>query len=224
MSPLAIAADALAFAVGGLTTYFDYYDKFTQAVGRLPIAFRANPIVLAVSVGCGAIAAALCAITANPENVFSTVLTLKAPDPWRGAVVGASVLILLRSKFLNIQDSPFGGDRLYRFFQENAVQDVADRWSQTKKAFKSKNTAGALADPTFEQDVSGDLSRWIQNRPPALQAYVNNGRQTLSGNRPAGAFNAADPVWQTYYRALLDLAFDAAGPAQLVREFSYMKR
>jgi hypothetical protein len=52
------------------------------------------------------------------------VLTLKSADPYRGFVVGASVLVLIRSKLFNIENSPFGGDYLYDLARNTAIDDV----------------------------------------------------------------------------------------------------
>ncbi|MEJ0044796.1 MAG: hypothetical protein WDN04_00525 [Rhodospirillales bacterium] len=63
---------------------------------------------------CGDIAALACWLTTGEKDgALGTILTLKADDPWRGIVVGASVLVLIRSKLLNIKDSPAGGDYVY---------------------------------------------------------------------------------------------------------------
>ena len=109
-SVLSLATDGLAFATGGLTTYFDCFQTMTIRVGRVPETFRFNPYVIGLAVLCGSVAAMACWASAMaPNGVLSTVLTLQSADPWRGVVVGASVLILIRSKLFNIANSPVGG-------------------------------------------------------------------------------------------------------------------
>ncbi len=221
LTGLALTSDGLALFVGALTTYFDYYSKLTDDVGRLPIAFRSNWIVLLVSVGCGAIAAVACWLSGtNPDGVLSTILTVKTSDPWRGLVVGASVLILLRSKLFNIQDSPFGGDFLYRFFQTNAVQDVNRKWFAMKKRFKEQTIDAALEISTFKADIDAAVAIWIENRPQKLKDSIDDKLKHLRSKRPTAVFAAADPAWKVHYLGLIDVALDAGGPVELRRSFA----
>lgn len=199
--------------VGGLTTYFGCYSTLTSRIGRVPSAFVANRLVIGLALICGLIAAGACWISdRDPGSAISTVLGLKTPDPWRGLVVGASVLILIRSKLFNIQDSPFGGDYLYQLGRDTAIQDVNAKWTIVRSLFQNRNISAALGHPQFEPTVLALINANIQARPQAFRDRVKNDITTVTGNRPPAPFGAADAAWVVYYRALIGVALDACGP------------
>jgi hypothetical protein len=210
---LAPLSTLLAFLVGGVTTYFDCYSTLTARIMRVPSTFATNRWIIFLAVICGDIAALACWLTAGAkDSAIATILTLKADDPWRGAVVGASVLILIRSKLLNIKDSPAGGDYIYTLGRDIAIQDVNSRWSVVRTSFQNRNITAALADPQFQAQIVDLINTNIQARPDDFKKRVNDAVATVTGKRPPGVFNAADAVWGVYYRALMGVALDACGP------------
>jgi hypothetical protein len=117
------------------------------------------------------------------------------------------------------QDSPFGGDYRYRFFQTTAIQDVNDRWSATKSAFKTRNSHAALAIPTVESDLDANIATWIQDRPEKLKSIVRKKQQLRASKKPGDPFDHAALAWRIYYLGLHDVALDAAGPHEVARAF-----
>ncbi len=210
---LSALSDSLAFVVGGLTAYFDCFGTLAARVGRVPETFASNPFVIGLALACGGIAALACRISGqHADSVFGTVLTLRATDPYRGFVVGASVLVLLRSKLFNIQDSPFGGDYLYVLARDAAIQKVDGRWTALRAKFQYDNVGVALADPHFEMQVSSLIEQNITSRPDPSQKRAKAALDTVIGKRPASPFEAGG-AWKTYYQALIGVALDACGPS-----------
>ena len=211
-SALAAGTDSLAFAVGALTTYFDCYQTLTVRIGRVPETFRVNSYVLGLAVVCGAIAALACwASRLYPSSVLSTVLTLDYQDPFRGLVVGASVLILLRSKVFNIQDSSFGGDYLYQLARDSAIHDVNSKWTIVRGRFQNLNIDAALQDRQFEANATALIAANIRARPNNIQVRINETLIGVTENRPVVPFKASSPPWIVYYRALIGVALDGCG-------------
>jgi len=209
-------AIAFAFLVGALTTYFDCYSTLASRIGRVPGTFGSNPLVIGLAVLCGALAAGACWLSGRDRSgVINTVLSLQAPDPWRGVVVGASVLVLIRSKLFNVQDSPFGGDYLYQLGRETAIQDVNVKWTKVRTRFQNDHISLALRDPQFEAKVVPLITANIRARPAAFQSRVSAEVSAVMGNRPTTIFSPTDPAWDIYYRALIGVALDASGPAAL---------
>jgi len=119
---VAAAALCLAFAVGAAITYLDCYSTLTNRVGTVPANFGANPFILVLCAACGLIAAGMCWATSGGQtNAFNKVLTLIAPDPWRGATVGLSMLVLIRSKIANLGDNNLGLDDAYDLARDLAA-------------------------------------------------------------------------------------------------------
>ncbi len=214
------AAMCLAFAVGAAVTYLDCYSTLTNRVGRVPGSFVANPFILALCAACGLIAAGVCWATSGGQtNAFSKVLTLTAPDPWRGATVGLSVLVLIRSKIANFGEKNLGFDYAYDLARDLAIQNVNNKWTVTRFTFQTKNIEAALADPQFEANLTALIETNITAQPPASQARIQSTLAAVTAKRPAQAFNAADPVWQVYTRTLIGVGLDACGP-RVIRTMS----
>lgn len=208
-----ILSASLALVVGAIITYLDCYATLTNRVGRVPGAFVKNPLVIGLALLCGVIAAIACYISdVCPKSIVGNVLALNAPDPVRGLVVGASVLILIRSKLLNIKDSPFGGDYIYQLGRDIAIHDVNNKWTIVRMRFQTRNIDIALNDAAFEQNIIQLIRSNIQARPEAFQARVITVISTVTGNRPTIAFSPSAIEWRVYYRALMGVALDACGP------------
>ncbi len=172
-----------------------------------------NRWIIFLAVLCGDIAALACWLTTGEKDgALGTILTLKADDPWRGIVVGASVLVLIRSKLLNIKDSPAGGDYVYTLGRDVAIQDVNSKWSVLRTAFQNRNITAALADPQFQAQIVALIDTNIQARPDDFRARATTVIATVTSKRPPGDFDAANAVWGIYYRALIGVALDACGP------------
>jgi hypothetical protein len=204
-------AMCLAFTVGATVTYLDCYSTLANRVGRVAGSFVANPAILALCAACGLIAASVCWATSGEQaNAVSRVLTLTAPDPWRGVAVGLSVLVLIRSKIANLGEKNLGLDYAYDLARDLAIQNVNNRWTVTRSTFQTRNMGAALADPQFEAKLTALITITITAQPPASQAHVQSTLASVTAKRPAQAFSATDPVWQMYYRTLIGL--DACGP------------
>jgi hypothetical protein len=173
---------ALAFFVGGLMTYVDCYQTMTSRIIRAPSTFLANPWVICLSLFCGALTSVACFIAeAFPDSAINAVRTLKKPAPWRGFIVGASVLLLIRSYLFNIKDSPIGGDFLYQLGRDEAIADVDLRWSLIRSNFVNRNMAEALKDTMFEQTVSGIIAQSVRARPKFIRTTLTRRSRQSSG-------------------------------------------
>jgi hypothetical protein len=95
---------ALAFAVAVAAVFFDCYTSLEKTLPlRVPGSIiTTHPAILALCAVCGVIAAVAYTLTDwTGGDVVSTIITLKTENPLlRGIVVGAMVLVLIRSSFL----------------------------------------------------------------------------------------------------------------------------
>lgn len=206
----------LAFVFGAGAACLDSRQTMAARVPRVPANFWSNRVAICLSCVCGTIAAVACwVIITYRDAALSRVVSFDAADPWRGLWVGASVLILLRSKLFNIQDSPIGGEYLYQEGSNAAIRSVHEAWTRTRSSFIGNNLAAVMADPGLEVRLKGFIDQAIRAAPPELVKRVNTDFDTLSRKRPNHAFSDINRDWEEYHRALIGWVLDACGPSAL---------
>lgn len=194
---------------------YDAYTNFAKSLLRVPAVMIIHPAILALCMLCGVIACVAYALT-DPKggDVVSTALTLKAQNPLlRGFVVGATVLVLLRSRLFNTQDSGFGGEAIYTLLRSLAIQSVNDYATRQRDRFLDLNIDAAFAlGVIYFLRLQGTIERSIASRAPEYQSRVRDQIAAVTSTAPKTQMNHNDPDWESFYRAYTGICFDYCGP------------
>jgi hypothetical protein len=204
----------LAFVIAAAAVYFDAYMNLAKSLLRVPGVTVVHPSILALCALCGAVACIAYGLTdPTGTDVISTAVTLKAQNPLlRGVAVGATVLVLLRSKLFNIQDSGFGGEAVYTLLRSLAMQAVNDYRTRKRDRFLDLNINAAFAIPTYFFRLQHQIEASLTTRPPEYQKRVRDEIVAVRPNAPRSPMNRNDPDWENYYRSFTGICFDYCGP------------
>ena len=204
----------LAFVIAAAAVYFDAYMNLAKSLLRVPGVTVVHPSILALCALCGAVARIAYGLTdPTGTDVISTAVTLKAQNPLlRGVAVGATVLVLLRSKLFNIQDSGFGGEAVYTLLRSLAMQAVNDYRTRKRDRFLDLNINAAFAIPTYFFRLQHQIEASLTTRPPEYQKRVRDEIVAVRPNAPRSPMNRNDPDWENYYRSFTGICFDYCGP------------
>jgi hypothetical protein len=220
-SVLAFAGgNALAFATAAAAVFFDCYTSLAKSLPRVPGSIITHPAMLALCAVCGVIAAGAYSLTdPNGSDVVSTILTLQAKNPLlRGIAVGAMVLVIIRSKLFNTQDSGFGGEAVYTLLRSLAIQAVNDSRTKQRNRFLNLNIGAAFAIPTYFDELEDQIKASIAARSPEYRTRVEEEMAAVKSQRPPPPMTKDDPAWNVYYRAFTGICFDYCGP-KILSEF-----
>jgi hypothetical protein len=204
----------LAFATAAAAVFFDAYTNLAKSLPHVPGDIARRPAILILCGLCGAVACIAYGLTDPSGNdVISTVLTLKTQNPLlRGVAVGATVLILLRSKLFNIQDSGFGGEAIYILLRSLAMQAVNDYRTTQRDQFLDLNIDAAFAIPNYFFRLQHQIDASSITRPAEYQTRVRDEIAAVRPNAPTARMSRNDPDWENYYRSYTGICFDYCGP------------
>jgi hypothetical protein len=204
----------VAFATAGMAVLFDAYTNLAKSLPRPPGIIVVHPAILVFCVFCGIGACVAYSLTdPNGTDVISTALTLKVQNALlRGLAVGATVLVLLRSRLFNIQDSGFGGEAIYTLLRSLAIQAVNDYRTRQRDRFLDLNINAAFALPNYFFRVQHQIDGSIASRPPEYQKRVRDEIAAVKPNAPTTQMKRDDPGWENYYRSYTGICFDYCGP------------
>ncbi len=207
----------LAFAAAAIATVLDCYFTMAKSLPRVPGLILVHPGILLLATLCGAVAVLAFAV-ADPAggDVISTAITLKQANPiLRGLAVGGMVLVLIRSKLFNVQDSGLGGEAIYTLLRSLALQAVNDTKTQQRTAFLNANIAAAFAIPTYFNQLENTIATAMQVRTPELRQRAADEVKAVKTNIPATPMAQDDTAWCNYYFSMTGICFDYCGPAVL---------
>jgi hypothetical protein len=207
----------LAFLGAAAATAWDCYTTLAQRIARVPGFIVAHFGVLVLCVICGLIAALAFAYT-DPKggDVVSTALTLKIEAPvWRGLAVGATVLVLLRSRLFNMGNTGFGGEAVFTLFRDLAIQSVNDRRTIYRDRFLTQNAAAAFAIPNYFTNLEALINNSILARAPEYRQRAKDEMKEVKSGQPTTPLSQTDPLWDAYYRAMTGICYDYCGPEVL---------
>jgi hypothetical protein len=204
----------VAFATAATAVLFDAYTNLAKSLPRVPGIIVIHPAILALCGLCGGAACVAYGLTdPSGTDVISTALTLKAQNALlRGLAVGATVLILLRSRLFNIQDSGFGGEAIYTLLRSLAIQAVNDYRTRQRDGFLDLNINAAFAMPTYFFRLQHQIDGSIASRPPEYQKRVRDEIAAVRPNAPTTPMRRDDADWENYYRSYTGICFDYCGP------------
>lgn len=158
--------------------------------------------------------AQLITLPAMKETPSSTRLLdwIKKNPILRGACVGLTVLVLIRSKAFALKGADVGGEYFYNWGRSWVMQSINTRWRTYKNQFNGANLDKALVIADFQIQLFEQLRQSLRVDDEELRIFVEGQIKTIEQNIPTVPFNAATPQWRAYYRTLMSLGLDYAGP------------
>jgi hypothetical protein len=212
-----VAGLALAFIAAAAATFLDCYFTMAKSLPRVPGLILVHPAILGLSTLCGMCAVVAFAMTDPAGNdMISTAITLKQSNPVvRGVAVGAMVLVLIRRKLLNVQESGLGGDAIYTLLRCLAPQAVNDARRRQRIGFLNRNLAAAFAIPNYFNQIENSITAAMHVRSPELQQRATEELKAVKTNRPASPMDANDPVWINYHDSMTGVCFDCCATSVL---------
>ena len=214
---LAIAGYLLAFVTASIATFLDCYFTLAKSLPRVPGLILVHPGILALSALCGGFALIAFALTdPSGTDVISTAITLKQANPMlRGLAVGAMVLVIIRSKLFNFQESGLGGEVIYTLLRSLALQSVNDTRTRQRTKFLNVNFEAAFAIATYFSQLETTIAASMQTRSPELRQRAADEVRAVKANAPSAPMDKTNPVWDDFYRSMTGICFDYCGPAVL---------
>jgi hypothetical protein len=207
----------IAFVAAATATFLDMYFTLAKSLARVPGLILTNSGILGLSALCGAIAVIAFGVT-SPEgtDVISTAITLKQTNPIsRGLVVGATVLVIIRSKLFNIKDSGFGGEAIYTLLRSLAIQSVTDKHAQNRTKFLNTNISAAFAIPTYFTQLESSITVAMMPRSPELKQRASDELKAVKASAPTAPMAQTDVTWSNYYYSMTGICYDYCGPGVL---------
>jgi hypothetical protein len=155
---------------------------------------------------CGVVAAIAFSFTDDRgDTLIDSVLGLKLANPLaRGAAVGLTVLVLIRSKLSSIKGAEIGGELIYNAGRAAVMQSLNEKWRAYKARFNQANLN--TGHPDFENRLLPELRASIQVQPEDFRSFVESQIKNVIQNKPQSALDATQAEWQAYYRTLTNLA------------------
>lgn len=211
----AIAGTALAFTCAVLAIFVDCHVTLAQRTKRVPIPIVRISTAWVLSVACGIAAGVAYHFTSDNGTTFlDSILALKQQDPvLRGVIVGMTVLVLIRSKVFSLKGADVGGEYIYNAGRSWVMRSVNGRWRQYKNRYNDVNLRKGLDTPEFQDQLIDQVRQALRVDDEDLRVFVDAQIKAVIQNRPGGAVDPNSQQWKTYYRTLINLALDYAGPA-----------
>lgn len=205
----------IAFAVAVLAIFIDCFQRISRNYRNIPPRFlTALPVIMLAGV-CGVVAGgAYLATDPTGAGYIDKLLTLNIANPYsRAFYVGALVLVLIRSKLFQLQGADVGGEFFYNLGRERAIISVVVNWIQWRDAFVAKILPRAFA--------TADYDKTMINYMKAIANEITDGeyrasvesqiRQVEQGKPGTPAPDAADSLWQTYYKTITRMTLEICG-------------
>ena len=215
MSSLTALGMLLAFLLAVVTVLYDCHVSIQERLKRVPMPIYRTPQAIGFSIICGIVAAIAFSFTDDTGNTLvDSVLGLKLVNPVaRGAAVGLTVLVLIRSKLSSFKGAEIGGELVYNAGRVLVMQALNSRWRAYKSKFNKLNLDTALATPAYQERLLTELRESLRIQPEDFRSFVESQIQNVLQNKPQTTFDPKGSDWQAYYRTLTNLALDYSGPA-----------
>jgi len=205
----------LALVLAVATVLYDCHVAVRDRLKRVPLIIFKVPAALALSVACGLTAIiAFCFTDDRGDTLVDSVLGLKQSNAvLRGAIVGLTVLVLIRSKISSFRGAEIGGELIYNSCRTWVMQSLNRQWRAYKAKFNQLNLPSAMAFQDYEGRLLTELRDSLRTQTEDFRGFVESQIRNVQQGRPQTAFNPNQLDWQTYYRTLTTLALDYSGPS-----------
>jgi energy-converting hydrogenase Eha subunit C len=212
-----IAGFVPAFAAAAIATFLDCYFTMAKSLPRVPGLILVNRGILGLTVLCGGFAVLAFALTDPAGNdVVSTAITLKQTNPLlRGLAVGGMVLVIIRSKLFNVQDSGFGAEAIYTLLRSLALQSVNDTRTQQRNAFLNANIAAAFAIQDYFTQLENTINQSMKTKSAELKQRYMDEVRSVKANVPGPPIDQGNAQWRNYYYSMTGICFDYCSPSVL---------
>lgn len=208
------AGCAVAFLVALIAIYVDCYQRLSKTYPNVPLQFFTSWAILFLA-GISAIvaAAAFTATDGQGKSTIDKLLSLSIENPYgRGFAVGATVLVLIRSKLFQLQGGDFGGEFFYSFGREKALSSVILRWLEWRDAFILSVLPRTFTTPNYDDTMLDRMKAIAAAASDAeYRAKVEGQIRQVEAAKPTTPVNATDPVWILYYRTLTRMTLEVCG-------------
>jgi hypothetical protein len=116
----------LALVLAVATVLYDCHVAVRDRLKRVPLIIFKVPAALALSVACGLTAIiAFCFTDGKGDTLVDSVLGMRQPNAvLRGAIVGLTVLVLIRSKISSFKGAEIGGELIYNSCRTWVMQSL----------------------------------------------------------------------------------------------------
>jgi hypothetical protein len=213
----------LAFLLAVVTVLYDCHVSIQERLKRVPMPIFRTPQAIGFAIVCGVVAVVAFGFTDDRgDTLVDAVLGLKLSNPLaRGAAVGLTVLVLIRSKLSSFKGAEIGGELIYNAGRAAVMQSLNSKWRAYKSRFNRLNLESALATPDYENRILTELREALRVQPEDFRTFVETQIKNVVPNRPQPPLDPSRPDWQAYYRTLTNLALDYAGPTVFEGWFTF---
>ena len=190
----------------------------------MPISVCRSGTTWFVALCCGILASIGYSFTTDQGNttLIDTILGLQVKDPLlRGLSVGATVLVLIKSKVLSIKGTEIGGELLYGWGRTLSVRSINDKWLGQKNSFVKTNLEKALTLSDFEKQISQQVTDRIKTEDEEFRTKANTAFTAIQRQRPSGSFEPKSNDWKDYYRDLMRWALEYGGSDSMLGWHSF---
>jgi hypothetical protein len=125
------------------------------------------------------------------------------------------ILVIIRSKVFNFQDSSVGGEAIYTLLRSLALQAVNDTRTRQRTTFLNANIGAAFAIANYFTQLENTIVAAMQMRPLELRQRAANEVKVVKTSIPPVPMSQADVGWSNCYYSMTGVCFDYCGPAVL---------
>jgi hypothetical protein len=205
-------AALIAFSIGCLVIALDCWRQNSSEFLYSTYPVLKDPWGVLFCVVFGLIAAgAFAYVQYDRHSWLADAMTLKAENPLaRGALVGFSVMIIVRSKVLQLSKDAgdLGLEFAYLRGREIVLRRLRRRQANEKNDFIPEYLPKIMRIDPYPEELDRRVNELLRGEASRLDAY---GKQRDSTARPAKPFAADDTLWITYYKILTRNAADFVG-------------
>jgi hypothetical protein len=207
------AGYATAFLSGFSATAWDCHSALTRTLLHVPLrAFLSLGFVVLGSV-CGILACVVYNVSEGAgQPAINTIFPPLPQAPFfRGIVVGALVLVLIRSRVIDVAETALGGDAVYTFFRDRAKQAYNESLLRKRQSFLNDNMRAAFDKANYFDTAEQRILNSIRTRPRLFKSRVNKMLRAAKAKKPTVTQSADSPDWRVYYETLTGICYDACG-------------
>jgi hypothetical protein len=211
--PITFVLSALiAFSIGSLVIALDCWRQNSSEFLYSTYPVFGDPWGVLFCVAFGLIAAgAFVYVQYDPHSWLADAITLKVENPLaRGALVGISVMIIVRSKVLQLSKDAgdFGLEFIYLRGREIVLRRLRRRRANEKLDFIRGYLPRMMRIESYPEELDQRMTDLLATEIKRLEVY---GRQRDSTTTPNKPFATDDALWMQYYRTLTRNAVDFVG-------------
>jgi hypothetical protein len=203
---------SIAFLIGSLVIPLDCWRQNSSE-----FLYSTYPIFkdiwgVSFCAGFGLLAAgAFAYVQYDADSWLADAMTLRASNPQaRGALVGISVMVIVRSKVLQLSKDAgdFGLEFAYLRGREMVLRRLRRRRANEKDAFIGSYLQRIMRIEAYPDELNERMQELQRDEVKRLEAYQ---KQRDSVPRPTNPFATDDSVWMSHYRALTRNAVNFVG-------------